>query len=99
MTDYQSVFRESTETNAEAVACTDQFDTHDFILMRGRRILRLLCNSHNVICLGLLIYTLDVAVGLALSCYGLTIGMVLLAVRTTHDRNMQFAHCDRLRQG
>jgi hypothetical protein len=79
--------------------CIARLGPTKIISMPGCRILKLMCDAHHVICLALLIYTFDEAIGLAIACYSLTIGLVLVALRMTHDRNMQFAFLDDLQEG
>jgi hypothetical protein len=57
-----------------------------FIARPGRRVLKLLCDAHHIFCLALVVCSLDLAIGIGLACYGATIGLVLLALRMTHDR-------------
>jgi hypothetical protein len=99
MTGDQSVLFDSA-THRAVVRCAEQFDEQapaEFISMPGRRLLKLLCNGHHVICLALVVFTFDLAVGIALACYGATIGLILLALRMTHDRNMRYTCCDQVR--
>lgn len=87
-------------THRAAIPCAEQFDGQrptEFISIPDGRVLKLLCNAHHVFCLTLLIYTFDVAVGLALACYGATIGLVLFALRMTHDRNVRYTCYDQVR--
>jgi hypothetical protein len=100
MIEYQTDIVNTARTNREARANTAPFDIHeraDFISV-PRRILKLLLKAHHAIYLVLLMYTLDLALGIALTCYGVSIGIVLIALRTTHDRNMRFALADPLRE-
>ena len=54
------------------------------------RILKLLFNAHHIICLALLVYTFDAVIGIALACYGLTIGFVVVAMRLSQERNLYY---------
>jgi hypothetical protein len=80
-------------TDSQSLEFGDQGPA-EFISMPGRRVVKLLCNAHHVFCLALVICTFDLAIGIALACYGLTIGLVLLTLRLTHNRNMEFTLCD-----
>ena len=55
-----------------------------------RRIVTLLFNVHHVFCLALLICTLNTRIGIALICYGLTVELVILALRITDGRNVRY---------
>jgi hypothetical protein len=99
MTGNQSV-QFDTGTHRAVVLGNERFDDRGptaFISIPGRRILKLLCNAHHVFYLALVTFSFDVPVGLALACYGATIGLVLLALRMTHDRNMRYTCCDQVR--
>ena len=95
MTYYQLMVVPSTGRSARAViGGAQEVDAHrpeQTLSMNGGRILKLLFKLHHLICLALLLYILDVAIGLALFCYGLTLGLVLVALRITHERDMRFA--------
>ena len=83
-----------------AIPCPERFGDQgptESISITGRRVLKLLCNAHHVFCLALVTFSFDVAVGLALACYGATIGLILFALRMTHDRNMRYTCCDQVR--
>lgn len=99
MMDDQSVVYGVQTPRAIKADCFGARGPAQFTSIPGRRILKLLCNAHQILCLALVIGTFDLAVGLALACYGITIGLVLVALRMTHDRNMRFSMCDELREG
>ncbi len=89
-----------TGTHRAAVLGNEQFDDQgptEFISIPGRRVLKLMCNAHHVFYLGLVTFSFDVAAGLALACYGATIGLILFALRMTRDRNMRYTWCDQVR--
>ena len=46
---------------------------------------------HHILSLSLLVMAFDMAFGIALACYGLTIGLVYLTLRITNDRNIRYA--------
>jgi hypothetical protein len=60
-------------------------------LMLGRNILKVLCGTHHAICLGLLTYTFSPAIGIAFACYGVAIGMILISLRLTRERNLRYS--------
>jgi hypothetical protein len=87
-------------THRTTIPCAEQFDGQrptEFISIPSRRVLKLLCKAHHVIYLALVTFTFDVAVGLALACYGATIGLIFFALRMTRDRNMRYTCCDQAR--
>jgi hypothetical protein len=99
MTGDQSVLFD-TGTHRAAVLGNEQFDDRgpeEFISIPARRLFKLLCNAHHVLYLALVTFTFDVAVGLALACYGATIGLIFFALRMTRDRNMRYTCCDQVR--
>ena len=78
----------------------DSVESEEVTTTPRRGILKMLCNIPHIVCLVQLAYTLDLAIGLALTLYGLTIGMVVGALRMTRDRNVQLTYYyDRLREG
>jgi hypothetical protein len=53
--------------------------------------LSLLFNTHHVISVALVAYAYDAAIGIAIGCYAVTIGFVVLALRMTHQRNARYS--------
>jgi hypothetical protein len=51
----------------------------------------LLFNTHHVMSVALVAYAYDAAIGIAIGCYALTIGFVVLALRMTHHRNARYS--------
>jgi hypothetical protein len=87
-------------THRAAIPCAERFGDHgptEFISMPGRRVLKLLCNAHHIFYLALVTFTFDMAIGLALACYGATIGLIVFTLRMTRDRNMRYTWCDQVR--
>jgi hypothetical protein len=89
-------------TPAALAGRTEFFDTEQqapFTAIPGRGILKLLCNTHHILCLALVVCAYNLAIGIALACYGATIGLVLLSLRLTRERNLRFSFCDQMPEG
>ena len=84
------------DTSARGGAKIQSYATHDLAdpsppsQVGFGRFCRFVFNLHHLANATLLLCALNAGLSLALTCYGLTIALAYLSLKTTHDRNMRY---------